>query len=204
MDTDGHTSLLLVRHGQSIWNLEHRWQGQANPPLSDHGRLQARAAAGSIGTVDIIVSSTQIRALETATIISEQVGVGPVQSVEGLHERHAGEWSGLTTTEIEERWPGWIESARRPEGWETDAEVLTRVTAAMETVVATFRGATVLVISHGGVIVTVEDHLAVREGRIPNLHGRVVVDTSPGWMAGDRLQLIPPDITTGGGTGSRV
>ena len=205
MDTQGHTSLLLVRHGQSTWNLEHRWQGQADPPLSDHGRQQALVAASAVGTVDAVISSPQIRAMETATIISQQIGVGPVQAVDGLHERHAGEWSGLTTDEIEERWPGWIESGQRPAEWESDASVLTRVTAALDEVTANFGGGTLLVVCHGGVIVAVEDHLAVRDGRIPNLHGRVLRSTGAGLEAGERLELIPPELSTGGSrSGKRV
>ncbi len=203
MDTDGQTAFLLVRHGQSTWNLEHRWQGQADPPLSDHGRKQASVAAASIGAVDVIVSSPQIRALETATIIGEAIGVGPIQTVEDLRERNAGEWSGLTTSEIERGWPGWISSARRPPGWEADESVLVRATAALNSIADTFSGATLLVMCHGGVIVAVEDHLRVRDGRIPNLHGRVVTTTGDGLMAGERLSLVPADLSTGG-SGGRV
>ncbi len=203
MDTDHQTAFLLVRHGQSTWNLEHRWQGQADPPLSDHGRRQAFAASTSIGTVDVIISSPQIRALETATIIGEQIGVGPIQTVDDLRERNAGEWSGLTTSEIERDWPGWINSPRRPPGWEAEELVLARTTAALSTIADAFAGATLLVVCHGGVIVAVEDHLEVRDGRIPNLHGRVVTSTGKGLMAGERLSLISSDLSTGG-TGGRV
>ncbi len=202
--------LLFVRHGQSTWNLEHRWQGQADPPLSDHGREQARHAATAVGTVDAIVASPQVRALETAVIIGEAVGVGPIQTVDDLRERHAGTWSGLTTDEIEERWPGWIEGGRRPDGWESDEDVLDRAVGAIDEILGELAGGTVLVVSHGGVIVTVEDHLEVRDGRIPNLHGRVVTARrSPddnGWQlgAGDRLELVPPELSTGGGRGRRV
>jgi len=209
-DSSSSTSLLFVRHGQSTWNLEHRWQGQADPPLSDHGRKQAWHAAGSVGTVDAIVASPQIRALDTATIISEQIGVGPVQTLDDLQERNAGIWSGLTTEDIENGWPGWIESGQRPEGWEPDDSVLPRALAAIEAMIDELAGATVLVVSHGGVITAVEDHLAVRDGRIPNLHGRVIVaDHAPDGdgvqlTAGDRLELVPPELTTGGGRGRRV
>ncbi|MEM7338014.1 MAG: histidine phosphatase family protein [Actinomycetota bacterium] len=199
MDTQGQTSVLLVRHGQSTWNEEHRWQGQADPPLSDHGRHQAHLAAQAIGTVDAIVSSPQIRALETATIIGEQIGVGPIQIVEELRERNAGRWSGLTTSEIEAQWPGWIDSGQRPPDWESDTSVLVRMQTAVDAIVAEFAGATVLVVCHGGVIVVMEDHLGVRDGRVPNLNGRVVISGPGGLAAGDRLELLPPAETTGGG-----
>lgn len=193
------TELLIVRHGQSTWNQEHRWQGQADPPLSDHGRQQAVAAAGAVGTVDAVVSSPQVRALETATIISEAIGVGPVQLVEDLRERNAGIWSGLTTSEIEAQWPGWIDSPRRPDGWEPDDEVLARARGALGAIHDELGGATLLVVSHGGVIGALEADLGVRDGRTPNLHGRVIRVSDRGLDAGDRLELVPPELASGGG-----
>ncbi|MEL7158019.1 MAG: histidine phosphatase family protein [Actinomycetota bacterium] len=203
MDTDGQTTLLMIRHGQSTWNLEHRWQGQADPPLSEHGRKQALIASESIGAVDAVVSSPQIRALETATIISEQIGVGPVQTLDGLREREAGIWSGMTTTEIENDYPGWIDAGRRPEGWEANEVLLPRILGAIGEIVAEFGSSTLLVVCHGGVIVELEDHLSVRDGRTPNLHGRVVHIAGERLRPGDRLELIPPELSTGG-TGGRV
>ena len=89
METPSPTRLLLVRHGQTTWNEEHRWQGQADPPLSDHGRRQAIAASETIGVVDVIVSSPQVRALETATIISELIG-DPASLQRGFNSFMAG------------------------------------------------------------------------------------------------------------------
>lgn len=203
MNNHRRTSLLLVRHGQSTWNQERRWQGQADPPLSDFGREQALMAAAAVGTVDVIVSSPQVRALETAVIIANQLGVGPVQVVEGLRERNAGQWSGLTTDEIDQRWPGWIDSAHRPEGWEHDEPLVDRAVGALQQVAAQFAGADVLLVSHGGLIRAVEIHLGTGEGRIPNLHGRLMHHVGGELRAGERLQLIPPESSTGG-TGGRV
>src|SRR3546814_7398309 len=70
--------VLLVRHGQSEWNATGRWQGQADPPLTDLGRAQAHHAARSLGVVDAIVASDLQRAADTALIISGALGVGPV------------------------------------------------------------------------------------------------------------------------------
>lgn len=198
MDPVGQTVLLLVRHGQSTWNLEHRWQGQADPPLSDNGRHQAATAAANLGTVDAIVSSPQIRAMETAVIIGQHLGVGPILAVEELRERHAGEWSGLTTTDIEQRWPGWIDSERRPTAWESDAQILARVLPAIQSIDESFTGGTLLVVCHGGVILSIEQHLGVSDGRIPNLHGRIVHIEHEKLIAGERLELLPPELSTGG------
>lgn len=102
------TRVLLVRHGQSEWNADGRWQGQADPPLTDLGRAQAHHAARSLGVVDAIVSSDLQRAAETAAILAGELGVGPVVLDPDLRERDAGEWSGLTRSEIERDWPGYL------------------------------------------------------------------------------------------------
>ena len=70
----GVTQMLVVRHGQSTWNEQKRWQGQADPPLSEFGREQAGEASKTIGQVDAIISSPQLRAAETAAIISSAIG----------------------------------------------------------------------------------------------------------------------------------
>src|ERR1700704_2099238 len=94
--------VLLVRHGQSEWNALGKWQGQADPPLSDLGRAQARSAAHSLGSLDAIYASDLQRAMETAAIIANALGIGPVVVDPDLRERNAGEWSGLTRAEIPE------------------------------------------------------------------------------------------------------
>ena len=88
------TRVLLVRHGQSEWNADGRWQGQADPPLTDLGRHQALHAARNLGVVDAIVASDLQRASETALIIAGELGVGPLVLEPDLRERDAGEWSG--------------------------------------------------------------------------------------------------------------
>ena len=84
--------MLLIRHGQSMWNIEERWQGRADIELSELGMQQARAAADKLGSFDIIASSHLQRALHTATIMSEIHGVGPVEVDERLQETHVGPW----------------------------------------------------------------------------------------------------------------
>jgi broad specificity phosphatase PhoE len=188
--------MLLVRHGQSAWNAEGRWQGRADPPLSDLGRLQARHAAGRLGAVDVIVASPLVRALDTATIISEEIGVGPVLVEPDLVERDAGEWSGLTRPEIEERYPGYLADHRHPPGYEPDASVLDRVTGALDRIEAAHRGADVLVLTHGGVIYTLEDHHDERPGRIPNLGARPLVHLGDRLALEPRVVLVDPDELT--------
>ena len=109
--------LLIVRHGQSEWNALGRWQGQADPPLTNLGQSQARKAIQKLGLFDSIVSSPLQRAKNTASIISELMGVGPVVTESGLMERDAGPWQGLTRIEIENDWPGFLASGKRPDGY---------------------------------------------------------------------------------------
>ncbi len=191
--------LLLVRHGQSEWNADGRWQGQADPPLSDLGRLQARAAGATVGAVDAIVASPLERAHHTAMAISESVGVGPVLVLDDLMERHAGEWQGLTRTQIEAQYPGYLEDRgehrRRPPGWEDDDVLLERVLRAIATILTELDGADdVVAVTHGGVIYALERHLGADFQRIPNLGARFVSVDATGRMAlGERLLLVDPD-----------
>src|SRR3954470_3332111 len=143
------TDLLIVRHGQSEWNAIGRWQGHADPSLSELGRRQAFVAAASIGAVDGIVSSDLLRAAETAAIIAEQLGVGPVVVDERLRERNAGERTGLTRGEIDKRGPGWTHSARPPQGYEGFEDVMARVLQALEAIHEASPGGSLLVVTHG-------------------------------------------------------
>lgn len=186
------TGMLIVRHGQSEWNAVGRWQGQEDPPLSDLGRAQAAAAAQRVGSVDLIVASDLQRAIETAAIIAEAVGVGPVLVEPGLRERHAGEWQGLTKTEIEEAWPGYLDAGDRPPAFEATDTFSARVHDALHRLEAAHRGATMLVVSHGGVIYIVEEHHGLPFERVPNLSGRAVTHHGPsrGLELGERVDLV--------------
>src|SRR5437879_3491760 len=89
----GHfASLLLLRHGQSTWNVEHRWAGGANPPLSAEGRASARSIADQLARLALagLVSSALMRARETAEIIAERLGFDQVVVDSRLNERAAG------------------------------------------------------------------------------------------------------------------
>ena len=119
-------NLLLARHAQSEWNALGRWQGQSDPPLSELGWAQARAAGLNAGVFDAIVASTLERARNTATVISEATGVGPVLIDERLMERQAGEYQGLTKDQIESRWPGNLAARIWPPGWEFDDDLVAR------------------------------------------------------------------------------
>lgn len=190
--------LLVARHGQSEWNAVGRWQGRANPPLSEIGMAQARAAATTVGAVDAVIASPLERALVTATVISESIGVGPVMVEPGLQERHAGEFQGLTRAEIDQQFPGYLESGRRPPGWEPDDEVTDRALGALDSVSEMMGDnsapADILAIAHAGIIYSLEAHFGEAFVRIDNLNGRWFIHDTGGWSIGERMSLIPDGV----------
>jgi broad specificity phosphatase PhoE len=183
------TRILLVRHGQSVWNADGRWQGQADPPLSDLGGTQAAAAATRLGSVDAIYASDLVRAHHTAEIIA--AGLGTDVAVDPrLRERHAGDWEGRTRAEIDERWPGYLDSGRRPAGYESDESVLARVLEVLHEIADAHDG-DVLVVTHGGVVRTLERHLGGdADGLIPNLGGRWLDHDTATLRLGGRVVLL--------------
>lgn len=190
------TDMLLVRHGQSEWNAVGRWQGKADPALTELGRLQALHASARVGAVDVIVASPLIRALETARLISNHLGVGPVIVEADLAERDAGEWQGLTRTEIEEGWPGYLATDRYPTGYEGQDELIHRVHGALDRVHAAYDGAEVLVVTHGGVIGAVERDAGLPWERLANLEGRRVNHKGDRLSVAERVVLVDPDELT--------
>lgn len=168
-----------------------RWQGRADPPLTDVGQRQAAAAAEAIGAVDAVVSSTLQRAHHTAVIISEMIGVGPVHLDDRLVERDAGEWTGLTGEEIDVRYPGDREAWRTPPGFESNERLVARVHDALVDLAGRFAGGDVVAVTHGGVIFAMEEHLTGEARRIPNLGAQwVEVGIDGSMRLGDRVPLL--------------
>jgi broad specificity phosphatase PhoE len=151
------TTILIARHGESDWNRERRWQGQADRPLTERGREQARALAGRLAHVelDAIYSSDLRRAVDTATAVAEQQGLG-VQMLPELREVDVGSWSGLTREEAEERFPDgfrrWLAGFPGWDDGETYEEMAERVLAAVERIARGHERGRLLVVSHGGPI----------------------------------------------------
>jgi broad specificity phosphatase PhoE len=184
--------ILLVRHGQSTWNADGRWQGQADPPLSELGIAQAEVAAHAIEGLDGILASDLERAHHTARILADPHSLR-VDVDARVRERDAGEWTGLTRVEIEERFPGALEERRRPPGFERDDALATRVLAALHDFRDRLDGGTGLVVTHGGVILAVERRQGVDLRPVPNLGGRWIDGTDGDFTLGDRVLLVNPD-----------
>jgi probable phosphoglycerate mutase len=192
--------LLVVRHGESTWNAQSRWQGQADPPLSALGERQAEEAAErlhEIGSIRAVWTSDLVRARRTAELIASRLGVGRVHEEPRLRERDVGSWSGLTREEIEERWPGYLAARRAPPDFEGDAELLARTRAGLLAAADGSASGDVLVVTHGGVVRTIERSLGAEPGRLPNLAGRWLVAGDPGRLAlSERVVLVEAEDVT--------
>ena len=98
--------VLLVRHGETVWNQENRWQGQADTPLSQTGYDQARQLARRLQNeerpIRAIYTSDLSRARDTADILGQVLGSTPLETA-AWREMDIGTWSGLTTSEVATR-----------------------------------------------------------------------------------------------------
>jgi phosphoserine phosphatase len=161
------TRLILVRHGETDWNRDGRWQGHADAPLNERGREQAHTLADELGGEEVaaVYSSDLARARETAEIIAVRLGQ-PVAVDRRLREVDVGGWSGLTTDEIEARFPHEVARWRAEDrhhtfdGGESYTIMGERVVAALEEIAANHPDDQVLVVLHGGPIRAVLAHSA--------------------------------------------
>jgi probable phosphoglycerate mutase len=148
--------LVLLRHGQTVWNAEHRFQGQSDIPLDETGEAQAERAGRLLAALrpDMIVSSDLRRATGTAAPLSRLTGL-PVTLDKDLRERFGGLWEGLTDTEINERYPRERASWTPPDG-ESAAAVADRVHAGLRRVADALTelddGGLAVIVSHGAAI----------------------------------------------------
>ncbi|MGK5684789.1 bifunctional RNase H/acid phosphatase [Actinoplanes sp. URMC 104] len=154
---DNATRLILVRHGETALTQQGRYSGRGDVPLSDQGEAQAMAAGGRVAglarDVTAIVSSPLSRCVRTAEHISAEVGGVPVTVVDDLIEVDFGRWEGLTFAEVQKGWPSemaaWLDSTSvAPPGGESFQAAAKRVRGAMATILQTYAGGVVVVVSH--------------------------------------------------------
>jgi probable phosphoglycerate mutase len=158
--------LVMLRHGQTDYNLGSRMQGQLDTDLSELGRAQAVAAAEVLGKLHplLIVSSDLRRAYDTATRLGEQTGL-QVRVDARLRETHLGDWQAMTHTEIDADMPGarlaWREDATwAPHGGESRVDVAARSVPLVAELVAQEKDwgdasqpeRPVVLVAHGGLI----------------------------------------------------
>jgi broad specificity phosphatase PhoE len=157
-DATTFTVLVLVRHGETLGNREGRFQTYGTP-LSDTGRTQASRLAERIAAehrVRAIYTSDLTRALETATIIGDRLGLTPIPD-RAFRELDVGDWKGLLRPDVMEQFPGgfdgWLaDGGREPlpgaEG-ECCDDVARRTRGGFDEIIARHPGEQVLVVSHG-------------------------------------------------------
>lgn len=144
----------LIRHGRTQANVEGRWQGQGDWGLDDLGRLQAQALVDWYGRTSTVYSSPLGRARQTA----DYVASNGVIEVDDLRELAMGEWEGLTSPEIAERWGDRMETIyrhgvdlKRGETGESWGELTARFRSAVHAL-ETAPGEPTVVVAHGGAI----------------------------------------------------
>ncbi len=196
-----HRRLLLVRHGQSTWNSDGRWQGQADPPLSALGEEQARDAAGRLvaGAISRVVASDLRRARRTAEVLAAALQL-EVELDPDLREIDVGDWTGLTRAEIEARWPGeladWSEGrSESTMGGESRTHLTDRARSALVRAAASAApGDTLLLVSHGALIRNLDRALGLPPQAIGNLMGRWYEADGNGSLApGAVVSLADPE-----------
>lgn len=155
------TQLYLVRHGQTDWNVEGRYQGQTDLPLNTVGRAQAMRLSTQLTgrPFTAIYSSDLQRARETAAILAAPLNL-TVQLDPRLREVNLGEWEGQLATEIAARYPAaWVNRQSDPlhahaPGGEAVVDVAARVTDAANAIAQAHPAGLVVVVSHGLALAT--------------------------------------------------
>lgn len=196
--------LVFVRHGETAWNQQHRWQGHADIPLSETGKRQAAAAARAVIAMkpDALYSSDLARALYCAELIAAQTGL-PIVKTPELRERSVGQWEGLNEEEVTERFP--VERLQhmahpgtfRAPGGESREDVCSRVNTFLDEVLQDHSGQVVALITHAGPIKSA----VVRALGAPvpawrrmevDLGSITILEGAPGHLRLLRLNYLPP------------
>lgn len=152
--------LILVRHGETPWNVTLQYQGQANVPLNERGREQARRCAARLARygATALYSSDIARAWETAELIGAALSLTPAPLPE-LREIDVGQWEGHTPEELYRRFPDHMAEYRRDPartvrlGGESYAQLQARALVALNKLQERHaQGEVVVAVSHGGTI----------------------------------------------------
>lgn len=156
------TELWLVRHGQTDWNLERRYQGHSDTSLNATGLEQARLAAEALAgrPYTAIYSSDLTRARVTAESIGRRLGM-EVQIDPRLREVNLGVWEGMVVTDIQAQYPVEWEARQtnrlhgRPPGGESVHDVAARIWPAVDDLAARHPDGALILVSHGLALATI-------------------------------------------------
>lgn len=182
------STLVLVRHGQSVWNRDHLFQGQADPPLTALGREQAHELARTCRGLGItaVASSDLARGEQTAAIVAAELALPAPVRVADLRERWSRTLTGLTQDEIERRYPGALAAWRGGPATSLpgDSEPFDTFAARVERglLTAARLGPTVLVVGHAGLFRVVGRLTGSGvDASVPNAGGRRLTVTADGF-----------------------
>lgn len=183
------TEIVLIRHGETNWNIEHRYQGTSDTPLNDLGNRQAQALANEIRGEqwDQVISSPLKRAWGTAVPVAEAIGVNESLLIPDprLMERAYGVAEGLILAEREERYPGEVW-----EGLESRENLNHRSMTTIEEYIRRFPSQRLVMVTHGTWITSVLDVITHGEfgyGKsiILNTSRTFLTFNSHGWKVGE-------------------
>ncbi len=155
------TELILVRHGETDWNKEGKFQGSTEIDLSQEGIIQAQFLKDAFkGNFDYVYTSPLRRARQTAEILCQDAKDRNPAAVPDLREINFGAWEGLTITQIREQYPSEYLSWRSDEGQGNlvDSDDLSLRSAADRGAGAILKlaekhaGKKILVVAHGGIL----------------------------------------------------
>lgn len=146
------TTIALIRHGETNWNLEERIQGQRDIPLNEAGRKQAEALAERLKREDWdrIISSDLLRAKETAEIIAIKTGIPLLRVDVRLREKSYGKLEGTTADERIAQWGKRWNTLEY--GVESNESAKRRASELVDDVTQEFRGQRIVIVSHGGLL----------------------------------------------------
>lgn len=156
------TKVILVRHGETLWNLEMKYQGHCDVALTKKGIKQAELAANSLAKepISAVYASDLCRAFATAESIANKHNL-QVTAIPELREINFGQWEGLTYDKINSQWSDIMaklfthpDEIEIPDG-ETFREVKERATIALSKLIKKHPNETIVVVSHGGTIRTI-------------------------------------------------
>ncbi|MCU1458417.1 MAG: fructose-2,6-bisphosphatase [Actinomycetia bacterium] len=166
--------IVLARHGQTASNRDGRLQGHVDPPLTEHGRAQARRLAGAVGAAAVVRTSPLLRARETAAAIAAGIGA-TVEIDERLIEVAYGEWEGLSLTEVPAE--AWDQLKADPDFRVPGGESLTEVATRVSDFMREFAGAdlNVVAVSH---VAPIKAAVTVALGVSPELGYRMRLDVA--------------------------
>ena len=149
------TRLIIVRHGETEYNLKGLCQGQLDSKLTQRGKLQAECVSNreDIKRIDAVYSSPLRRALNTAQIINKKHNLEIIIE-DGLKEINCGEWEGLWIEAIKsedaQQYHNWANEPMKykVDGAETFEQVYNRATESLNKIIKEYKGKTVLIVSH--------------------------------------------------------